>query len=117
MSHLQVQVSGQPYFSFLYLFIYFITRKLMDANRAQRSHIRPIFVQHLIVVDNTEELRLSKLLAEEAAKREKTVRTFKEDMEKLHLECIAYKQQVERLKRELDDERTKYPRGPLLLSS
>lgn len=75
--------------------------------KAQRSHIRPLFVQHLIVVDNTEECRLTKLLAEEAGKREKLVRSYKADMERIHLECIAYKQQVDKLKRELDDERTK----------
>ncbi|ELR16865.1 zinc finger, C3HC4 type (RING finger) domain containing protein [Acanthamoeba castellanii str. Neff] len=76
--------------------------------KAQRSHIRPLFVQHLIVVDNTEECRLTKLLAEEAGKREKLVRSYKADMERIHLECIAYKQQVDKLKRELDDERTKF---------
>jgi hypothetical protein len=65
-------------------------------------------VQHLLVVDNAEELRLSALLEEEAAKREKTVRNYRRDMEKLHLECMAYKQLVEKLKKELDDERTKY---------
>ncbi len=69
-------------------------------------------MQHLIVVDNTEECRLTKLLAEEAGKREKLVRSYKADMERIHLECIAYKQQVDKLKRELDDERTKYAVSP-----
>jgi hypothetical protein len=76
--------------------------------RAQRSHIRPLYVQHLIVADNSEEQRLAKLLGEEIGRREKVICTFREDMEKLHMECTIYKNQVNKLKQELDDERTKY---------
>lgn len=67
-----------------------------------------MFVQHLIVVDNSEQIRLTKLLQEEAFKRDKTISAFKEDMNQLLLECTAYKQQIEKLKKELDEERTKY---------
>jgi len=75
--------------------------------KAQRSHIRPLYVQHLIVADNSEEQRLAKLLGEEIGRREKVICTFREDMEKLHMECTIYKNQVNKLKQELDDERTK----------
>lgn len=53
-------------------------------------------------------MRLAKRLQEEACKREKIVGTFREEIDRLRLECLAYKQIIDRMKKELDEERTKY---------